>query len=57
MKRADCIAKREIIIDDGVTCGVYTPITNNTMKDHKYFLEFLYRNFKDHPKYEKILST
>ena len=56
-KRVDSIAKIKIIIDDGVTCGVYTPTTNNTMKDLKYFLEFLYRNFKDHPKYEKLLST
>ena len=57
MKKADCIAKIKIITDDSVTCGVYTPTTNNTMKDLKYFLEYLHRNFKDHSKYEKILST
>ena len=45
------------MIDDGITCGVYTSATDNTLKDLKTFRDFLYRNFKDHPKYDKMLPT
>ena len=55
MKRADYITKMQTMIGDGVTCGVYGPATDNTLKDFKTFCDFLYRNFKDHPKYEKML--
>ena len=43
------------MIDDGITCRDYTPTTDNTLKDLKTFRDFLYRNFKNHPKYEKML--
>ena len=56
-KKADFIAKMQTMIDDDITCGDYTPATDNTLKDRKTFHEFLYQNFKDHPKYEKILLT
>ena len=49
------IQRIQRIIDGGVTCGAYTPTTDNTLKDLKNFFDFLYRNFKDHPKYEKML--
>ena len=45
----------QTMIDDGITCGVYTPRTDNTLKDLKTFGDFLYCNLKDHPKYEKML--
>ena len=57
MKRAGYIVKMQIMIDDGVTCGVYTPTADNTLKACKTFHDFLYHNFKDHPKYEKMLPT
>ena len=57
MERANYIEKMSTMIDDGITCGVYTPTTDNTLKDLKIFRDFLYRNFKDHPKYEKLLLT
>ena len=57
MKRADYIAKMQTMIDDSITCGVYTPTTDNTLKDLKTFGDFLYRNFKDHLQYEKMLPT
>ena len=41
--------------DDGITCGVYKPTTDNTLKDLKTFRDFLYRDFKDHLKNEKML--
>ena len=45
------------MIDDGVTCGVYTPTTDNALKGVKTLRDVLYRNFKDHPKCEKMLPT
>ena len=45
------------MIDDSITCGVYITTTDNTLKNLKTFRDFLYRNFKDHLKYEKILLT
>ena len=33
MKRVDYITKMQAMIDDGVTCGVYTPTADNTLKD------------------------
>ena len=57
MKRVDYIAKMQAMIDDGITCGVYTPTTDNTLKDLKTLRDFLYRNFKNHPKCKKMLPT
>ena len=45
------------MIDDGVTCGVYISTRDKILKDLKTFRDFLYRNFKDHRKYEKMLPT
>ena len=33
MKRVDYITKMQAMIDDGITCGVYTPTADNTLKD------------------------
>ena len=57
MKRADYITKMQAMIDDGITCGVYTSTTDNTLKDLKTFRDFLYRNFKNPQKYEKMLPA
>ena len=40
----------QTMIDDGITCGVYTPATDNTRKDLKTFRDSLHSNFKDRPK-------
>ena len=56
-KRGDYTTNMETMIDDGITCGVYTPTKGNTMKDLKTFCDFLYYNFKDHPRYKKTLPT
>lgn len=45
------------MIDDGVTCGVYISTRDKILKDLKTFRDFLYRNLKDHRKYEKMLPT
>ena len=55
MKRIDYVAKIQAMIDDGITCRDYTPTTDNTPKDYKTFSDFLYRNFKNHQKCEKML--
>ena len=57
IKRADYIAKMQTMIFDNITCGVYTSTTDNRLKDLKTFRHFLCRNFKDHPKYKKMLPT
>ena len=57
MKRVDYLAKIRAMIDDGITCGDYTLTTDNTLKDLKKFCDFLYRNFENHPNYEKMLPT
>ena len=57
MKRVGYIAKMRAMIDNGITCDVYTTTTDNTLKDLKTFLNFLYRTFKNHLKYEKTLPT
>ena len=45
----------QIRIGDGTICDVYTPTTDNILKDLKTYRDFVFRNFKDHPKYEKML--
>ena len=57
MKSADYIAKMQTMIDDGITCDVQRPKSDNTLKDLKTFREFLYRLFKDHSKNEDMLPT
>ena len=47
----------QAMIDNSITCDVYTPTRDNTQKDLKSFYDFLYYNFKDHPKYEQMLPT
>ena len=57
MKRVGYIAKMRAMIDNGITCDIYTTTTDNTRKDLKTFRNFLYRKFKNHLKYEKTLPT
>ena len=57
MKRADYIAKMQVVIGDGITCDFYLPTTYNTINDLKTFRDFLSCNFKGHKKYEKMLPT
>ena len=44
------------MIHDGTTCGVDTPTTDNTSEDFKTVLDFLFRNFEDHPKCANIID-
>ena len=57
MNKSDYVQKLQDMIDEGINRGVYTQTTNNTPKDLKTFCDFLYRNFKNHPKYQKIFPT
>ena len=45
------------MIDDSITCGIYTPTTDNTLKDFKTFRDFVYRIFKDYAKYDKNVTN
>lgn len=55
MKRVDYNNKMQMMIDDGIKRGVYSPTTDATLKDLEKFKSFLYRNFKNHNKYDKML--
>lgn len=55
MEKDDYLNKLQQMIDDGINRGVYSHAVDNTLKDLKIFRDFLYRNFKDHPKYDKML--
>jgi len=57
MDKTDYVTKLEEMINEGISKGVYTPTTDNTLKDLKTFRDFLYRNFKNHPKYKTMLPT
>lgn len=45
------------MIEKGLADGTYAESEDTTIEDLKHFKDFLYRNFKDHPKYKKILPT
>ena len=55
MEREIYTNKLQQTIDDGINRGVYSNAVDNTLKDLKTFRHFLYRNFKDHPNYDKML--
>ena len=40
------------MIDNGIKNKIYEETTDNTLKDLKYFPEFLYRNFKDYKNFD-----
>ncbi|XP_068756063.1 uncharacterized protein [Montipora capricornis] len=46
MQRADYVNKLETMIEEGITNGKYMVTEDNTLKDLKYFQDFLTRNFK-----------
>ena len=45
------------MIDDSITCGIYTPTTDNTLKDFKTYRDFVYRTFKYYAKYDKNITN
>ena len=57
MKRGDYFAKMQAMIDVNISCSISTPTTDNMLKYLKAIHYFLYRNFKNHKKYQKILLT
>ena len=43
------------MINDGISRGVYTRTTDNTIWELNNFQDFLYRNFKNNSKYQNML--
>ena len=57
MNRTDYINKMQSMIEEGIQKGVYLPTTDTTLTDLKRFKDFLYRNFRNHNKYNKMIPT
>ena len=51
MTKEDYNNKLEAMLNDGISTGVYAPTEDKTLRDLKFFQDFLRRNFKD--KYDK----
>ena len=54
MNRCDYEAKVNAMIEEGITQGKYEKTDDSTHNDLANFQNFLYRNFKDHPKYNDM---
>jgi hypothetical protein len=57
MNKADYVAKMNQMIEIGISDGTYVECEDTTFKDLELFRNFLYRHFKDHPKYKKMLPA
>jgi len=55
LMKQDYIQKAQKMIDEGTAEGKYKKCEDNTMKDLQSFKSFLYRHFKNHDKYEKMV--
>ena len=55
MNKTDYIRKMNEMIENGLEDGTYVESEDTTLEDLKHFKDFLYRNFKKHPKYSKML--
>ena len=55
MNKTDYIRKMNEMIEKGLEDGTYVESEDTTLEDLKHFKDFLYRNFKKHPKYSKML--
>ena len=54
MNKKDYILKEENMINEGVQQGKYEWANDKTHEDLETFQHFLYRNFKNHPKYSDM---
>ena len=57
MDKHDYVRKMENMINEGTQNNVYKETNDNTLKDHKRFQDFLYRNFKKHKQYDKMFPS
>ena len=55
MNKVDYVNKMNQMIESGIEDGTYEESEDTTVEDLKHFKDFLYRNFKSHPKYHKML--
>ena len=54
MNKQDYIQKLEGMLDEGIKRGTYERSTDTTEHDLETFQRFPYRNFKNHPSYDKM---
>ena len=54
MNRQDYFQKLEDMLNKGIKRETYERSTNTTKQDLETFQSFLYRNFKNHPSYDKM---
>ena len=57
MNKSDYVNKMNQMIYEGVVDGTYVESEDSTFENLSHFRDFLYRNFKDHPKYKKMLPA
>ena len=57
MNKTDYEEKMNQMIETGIEDGTYTESEDTTEEDLSLFRKFLYRHFKDHPKYKKMLPA
>ena len=57
MNKKDYIEKMNQMIENGLEDGTYTECDDTTFEDLNHFRDFLYRHFKSHPKYKKMLPA
>ena len=57
MNKIDYISKMNEMIEIGLADGTYVESEDTTIDDLNHFRDFLYRNFKEHPKYKEMLPT
>ena len=54
MNKQDYIVKLEEMLNEGIKKGTYERANDTTMHDLETFQSFLYRNFRNHPSYDKM---
>ena len=54
MNKQDYIVKLEEMLNEGIKKGTYERANDTTMYDLETFQSFLYRNFRNHPSYDKM---
>ena len=57
MNKVDYVIKMEEMIKNGIQNRVYVETEDNTLRDPKRFQDFLYRNFKNNERYNKMYPT
>ena len=57
MDKSDYMNKMNDMIKKGIEDGTYEETVDNTLQDLSRFQDFIYRNFKKHPKYEYMYPS